>query len=396
MTALDYPFELSGPLGISSLHTTLREERGLARIRMTYGGEAWLATRHADVAQVLSDPRFSRAAAAGRDAPRARPMFEPPELIFTMDAPGHTRLRKLVSQAFTSRRIEQLRPRVRELTGVLVDDLIAAGPPADLTEKLAWQLPVSIMCELLGVPTADRNTFRSWTEAISALGVTIAPAEIEAAMGSLSEYIAGLIAQRRERPTADMISALVAARDEQDRLSEEELIALTWTLLVAGHETTANHLGNFMFTLLAEPDRWRRLVAAPDLLPGAIEELLRYVPISASVEFARIATADVEVGGQLVRAGEAVFADMPAANRDERVFVDAEEYVPTRADNPHLAFGHGPHFCLGSHLARLQLNEAIGTLLHRLPGLRLAVPADDVRWRTDRLIRGPLELPVSW
>lgn len=396
MAALAYPFELNEPLGVSPLHTRLRRDHGLARIRMPYGGEAWLATRHADVRQVLSDPRFSRAAAAGRDVPRPRPLPDPPSEIFSMDPPEHTRLRTLVSQAFTRRRVEQLRPRIRDLLDGLVDDLTAAGPPADLVHTVAWPLPLAVICELLGVRDTDRDTFRSWTETIIALGIATSIDEIRAAYESLNGYLAELVAQRRDRPSTDLLSALVAARDDEDRLSEDELISLARALLVAGHETTANHIGNFVFTLLTEPSRWQRLVTEPDLVPQAVEELLRYVPIEASSEFARIATTDVEVGGQLIRAGEAVLVDRGAANRDDRVFDDAETYCPARAENPHVAFGHGAHFCLGAHLARVELQETVRILTRRLPGLRLAVPAGDIEWRSDRGVRGALALPVGW
>jgi cytochrome P450 len=220
--------------------------------------------------------------------------------------------------------------------------------------------------------------------------------KIQNAQASLNGYLADLIARRRAEPTEDLLGLLVIARDEGERLSEEELITFGVTLLVAGHETTANQTGNFVYLLLEQRERWQQLVDDPDLLPSAIEEMLRFVPLGAASAFARIAKEDVEVGGQLVRAGEAVMTHFAVANRDAGVFDRPDELDLTRQDNPHVAFGHGVHHCLGAPLARMELQLAVGTLVRRLPGLRLAVPADDVVWRTDRLVRGVRALPVTW
>ncbi|WP_132115769.1 cytochrome P450 [Actinocrispum wychmicini] len=390
-----YPFGPAESLVPHPRYAALRAEAGLCRVQMPWGGEAWLATRYDDVRTVLGDPRFSRALAAGReDTPRARPLIEDPHMILSMDPPDHTRLRRLVAKAFTARRVEELRPRVRAIVGALLGEMKA---PADLAAGLAWPLPMIVISEMLGVDEADRADFRSWTEQTLALGTgegALSREQIVAARGHLNRYLTGLVELRRAKPTGDLLSDLVAARDEGDRLSEDELVRLGVTLLIAGHETTANQIGNFVWVLL-DNDRagWRQLLDRPELVPTAVEELLRYVPMAASAEFARVAREDVQLGGQLVRAGEAVMAQMHAANRDRAVFPDPDTVDLAREHNPHTAFGHGVHHCLGAPLARLELQVALEGLLAEMPGLRLV---GEVRWRADRLVRGVTALPVSW
>ena len=389
-----YPFGPNHGLDLDPTYAQARAE-GLVRIEMAYGGPAWLATRYEDVKMVLADLRFSRAETLGKDVPRILPAIVDDPSILSMDPPDHTRLRRLVATAFTARRTEQLRPRIQEIIDELLDAMIAKGSPADLAESLAWPLPIVVICELLGVPVEDRDKFREWTDvSLATDGVDMAT--IDAAREGLQGYLAELVAKRRVEPTDDLLGQLVLARDEGDRLSEQELILFGITLLVAGHETTANQTGNFVYLLLRQPQLWQKLVGDPDLVPAAIEELSRFTPLGAAGGFARIAKEDVEVGGQLVRKGEAVIVQMGAANRDAAVFENPDEIDFARENNPHIAFGHGVHHCLGAPLARLELQLAVGTLVRRLPGLRLAVPADDVAWRADRLVRGVRALPVAW
>ncbi|SDQ29460.1 cytochrome P450 [Thermostaphylospora chromogena] len=390
-----YPFGPAERLDLHPLYAEYRRDRPLARVVMPYGGEAWLVTRYADIRTVLSDPRFSRAVTVGRDVPRLVPQLGE-DNILAMDPPEHTRLRRLVSKAFTPRRVEQMRPNVQAMVDELLDEMIANGAPADIAESLAWPLPVRVICEMLGVPVADRNRFRRWVDVSLALGERTTPEEIVAAGEELRRYMAGLIAQRRAQPTDDLLGALVVARDEQDKLSEEELLALSVTLLAAGHETTANQIGSHIYLLLSRPELWRSLVADPGLIPSAVEELLRFTPLGVSGGDVRVATVDVELAGGVVRAGEAVVANPASGNRDETVFDNPDEIDLARKHNPHIAFGYGVHHCLGAPLARLELQVVLGTLVRRLPGLRLAVPAEEVQWRTDRLVRGVTGLSVSW
>nr|ARS01480.1 NcmG [Saccharothrix syringae] len=395
-TATPYPFGPTEALDVDPRCPVLRREAPVSRISLPYGGQAWLAVRHAEVRQVLSDPRFSRAALLGADVPRTTPRVLTDPTILTTDPPRHTRLRRLVSGAFTPRRVEALRPAAARLADGLVAALAEAGPPADLVAGLARPLPSRIMSDLLGVPYEDHDRFFGWADVVVG-GPGVDPAEIASAFAGLKDYLAGLVAARRAAPSDDLIGVLVAARDEGDeRLTEEELVVFGVTLLLAGLETTANQIGNFAYHLLVRPGRYAALAADPAGVPAAVEELLRYTPIATTAGFTRVATEDVELGGVAVRAGEAVLVDLDSANRDEDVFAGAEELRLDRADNPHLAFGHGPHYCLGAGLARLELDVALRALLGGFPTLRLAVPAADLRWHTAKVVRGLVELPVAW
>jgi cytochrome P450 len=343
---------------------------------------------------MLADPRFSMTAAGSVDKPRTTQVTMASASVGSMDSPEHTRLRRLVASAFTARRIEALRPRAQEIANTLLDAMIERGAQADLADSFAWPLPITVISEMLGIPYADRGRFRDWTDQSMALSATDREVILEA-NSKLYAYISGLVEQRRAEPTDDLLGLLVAARDNEDRLSEDELVTFGQGLLVAGHETTANQIGNFVFTLLSRRELWEQLVADPDLVPKAVEELLRWIPLGASGR-ARIATEDLELGGRLIRKGDAVVAQSASGNRDPEVFENPEAIDFLRVEKPHLSFGHGVHHCVGAQLARMELQVAIGTLVRRLPGLRLAVPADEVRWRTDRLVRGVQALPVEW
>ncbi|MGW0246350.1 cytochrome P450 [Nocardia goodfellowii] len=391
-----YPFGEPVRLDIDPLLARLRRTEPVARIQLPYGGEGWLVTRYDDVRLVLADPRFSRARAVDReDLPRSTP--EPPrgDSLLSMDPPEHTRLRKLVAKAFTSRRVEQLRPRAQQIVDEHLAAIAASGPPADLVRQLALPLPVTLICEMLGVPTEHQHRFRDFSDAILST-TAYTRTQIAAARAELETYLAELIAQRRAEPADDLLGALVAARDNDDQLSETELVNLGLGLLIAGHETTANQIANFTYVLLTEPGHWDLLRREPDLVPRAVEELLRHVQLGSGGAFARIATEDVTLSGVTVRAGEAVFVNTQAANRDESVFAEPDELDLTRISNPHMAFGHGAHHCLGAQLARLELQVAMSSLLRGFPGLRLAVPLDEVPWKRGLLVRGPEELLVTW
>ncbi|MEV0699408.1 cytochrome P450 [Saccharopolyspora sp. NPDC050389] len=389
-----YPFSAADKLNLDPLYARLREQEPLTRIQLPYGEAAWLATRYEDTKIVLGDPRFSRAAAVDHDEPRLRPSG-PQGGLLSMDPPDHTRLRKLVAKAFTARRVEQLRPRTQEIADGLVDRMVERGEPVDLVEEFALPLPITVICELLGVPYADRGDFRVWSDAF--LSTTkLTPEQVTDYIDKMFGYIAGLIAQRREEPADDLLSALIAARDEQDKLSEHELVRLASGILVAGHETTATQIPNFVYVLLTHPAQLAELRADLDVVPQAVEELMRYVPLGVGAGFPRYATEDVELGGALVRAGEAVMVSASAANRDEAVFSDPEQLDLTRREATHLGFGHGPHHCLGAQLARLELQVALRTLLTRLPGLRFATSAEDVEWKSGMLVRGPQRMLLTW
>ncbi|WP_378731359.1 cytochrome P450 [Nocardia brasiliensis] len=391
-----YPFGEPVRLDMDPLYAKLRREEPISRVRLPYGGEGWLVTRYADAKLVLADPRFSRAATVEReDIPRTTPQPAARNSLLSMDPPEHSRLRKLVAKAFTARRVEQLRPRAQQIVDQRLAEIEASGPVADLVQSLALPLPVTVICEMLGIPTEDQHRFREFSDTV--LSTTAHTSEqITDARTALEMYLAELVAQRRRQPTDDLLGALVAARDNDDRLSEDELVNLGIGLLIAGHETTANQIANFTYLLLTEPAHWELLRGKPELVPGAVEELLRYVQLGSGGAFARVATEDVRIGDVTVRAGEAVIVNTQAANRDEGVFDHPDELDLTRTSNPHMAFGHGVHHCLGAQLARLELQVALSSLLRRFPTLRLAVPVEEVPWKTGLLVRGPKALPVTW
>jgi cytochrome P450 len=391
----EFPFSEPVGLTVDTVFGQLRETEPVSRIRLPFGGEGWLVTRYADVRAVLTDRRFSRAAAVGEDLPRLT--VEPPggSAMAILDPPEHTRLRRLVAQAFTARRVAGLRPRVEALTAALLDDLVAAGPPADLVAGFALPLPITVICELLGVPVADRDRFGDRAARLLS-STAYTREEVSAAVDELSDYLCDLIGERRARPADDLVSALVRARDDEDRLSELELVTLCGTLLGAGYENTANTIAGFTFRLLTEPALRHRLRAEPALVPAAVEELLRHSMAGLGVSHPRVATEDLDLGGARIAAGDAVFVSLPAANHDPAAFADPDRLDPDREPAPHLAFGHGIHHCLGAPLARLELTAALTALLARLPGLRLDCAPEEVPWKLGLTVRGPRSLPIAW
>ena len=312
-----------------------------------------------------------------------------------IDPPEHTRLRKLVSAAFTARRVEALRPRATAIVHQLIDGLLAQPEPADLITHFSLPLPVQVICEMLGVPSEDLEQFHDWSDTI--LGDWQADSgEIMTALVELYDYFARLIEMKRAEPAEDLMTALIAARDEGDRLSEEELTTLGCTLLIGGHETTANQLNLSLLCLLDHPDELAKLRATPDLIPAAVEELLRFVRLGSGLPPARVAKEDVTLGGVTIRAGESVLPLFATANRDPSVFSAADQFDVTRDTASHLAFGAGPHHCLGAQLARLELQEAFRGLLGRMPGLRLAGPAEELTFKPGMAVHSLRELPVTW
>ncbi|MFF3731410.1 cytochrome P450 [Streptomyces sp. NPDC002476] len=391
VTPLAYPFNTAAGLELSEEYERVRDQRGLLRVQMPYGEPAWLVTRYADARLVLGDQRFSRAAALSHDEPR-QSEGRRDSGILSMDPPDHTRLRSLVAKAFTVRQVEKLRPQVRALTSELLDEMEAAGQPADLVDLFALPLPVAVICRMLGVPTEDRPKFRVWSDAALSTS-SLTAEEFDRNREELRAYMAELIAQHRAEPRDDLMTALIEARDGRDRLSELELVDLCVGILVAGHETTASQIPNFVLTLLDHPDQLARLRAEPELVPNAVEELLRFVPLGSGSGQPRYATEDIEVGGTLVRAGSPVLVAVGAANRDALRFSAPGVLDIAREGNQHLGFGHGVHHCLGAPLARLELQEALSALIARFPGLRLA---GDVTWKSEMLVRGPRVMPIGW
>jgi cytochrome P450 len=376
-------------------YALLRATEPVARVTLPFGGQGWLITRYNDVKTVLADPRFSRAATSGPNVARFEPVPPPPVGVFVSDPPEQARLRSLIAQAFTMRRVEAMRARVRTVADDLATGLAEAGESADLVTGFALPFSVTVISDLLGIPLADRERFQSWCDAMLST-TALSDVEIHAARRELSGFLGGLVTARRERQTDDLLGGLVQARDNNDSLSEEELVIFTGGLLTAGYETTASQLANFVYLLLRDGDAWPRLAKAPELVPAAVEELLRYVPSLAIGGFTRVALEDVTLSGVTVRAGDTVIPVLGSANHDEAVFDGPDVLNLDRSPNPHLAFGHGAHRCVGAQLARVELQEALYSLLARWPRLRLASAADEVPWKRGFIIRGVARLPVTW
>jgi cytochrome P450 len=313
--------------------------------------------------------------------------------MLSMDPPDHTRIRKLVARAFTKRGVEQMRPRVQEIADELVDAMMTHGAPMDFVEAFAAPLPAIVISDLVGAPSGDHRQLREWMDV--ALSVTArGPDEVRAAAEQMATYLAALIEAKRADPAEDLLSALIEAHNEDgDRLSEPELLFTTYIMLIGGYETTAGLLANSILTLHRHPEALDLLRDRPELIPAAVEEILRFVPIAkASLE--RVTTEEVVLSGVRIPAGATLIPLQYSANRDETLTADPDRFDITRAPTPHMAFGHGIHHCLGAQLARLELHTAYATLLRRLPALR---PADTaVTWKHGMITRGPVALPVLW
>lgn len=380
----------------------LREQAPVSAGRYLGGSPAWYVTRFADVRAVLTDHRFvnNPASVPGVGANRAQveameQMGVTAELmpylvgsILTSDPPEHARLRRLVSRTFTVRRVGELRPRVEAITEGLLDDLAAAGPgPVDLVECFAYPLPITVICELVGIPDEDRASWREWGSA----AVSMQPERLGPALRELVDYTHALVQRRRAEPSGDLLSGLVRARDSGgDQLSDVEIVTLVFTLVLAGHETTAHLIGNGTVALLARPDQLAVVRADPGRWPLAVHELMRWCGPVHLTEL-RYAAEDVELAGTLIRAGEAVQPVLVSANFDPRVYDDPERLDLTRQPagrgDGHLGFGHGAHYCLGAALARQEGEVALSALFERFPDLALAVDESS-------LARQPL--PGSW
>ncbi|MEV5843608.1 cytochrome P450 [Streptomyces sp. NPDC051985] len=369
-------------------------ERPLARISLWGDTHPWLVTRNADARAVLSDPRFSSDnTRPGFPGLQPTPPPVTPGQLFAMDPPEHTRLRRMLIPEFTFRRVEQLRPAVGRITGELLDRLVKQEQPADLVEHLTLPLPLLVICELLGVPYADRDFIHRQAAAFAT--VSAGPEAMRAGWAALFGYLRELLADKAHEPGDDLMSKLATERVATGEATAAEAAGLLVQLLIAGHETTASMLSLGVVALLRHPGQLAALRADEDLVPGAVEELLRYLTV-VHIGLRRIATVDVEVGGATIRAGEGVVIALQAANRDPEVFADPDTLDLGRDAGQHLAFGHGLHHCLGQSLARAELQIALPMLFRRLPGLRLTGPATEEYAFEGRAIHGVRELRVTW
>ncbi|ONK15202.1 cytochrome P450 [Streptomyces sp. MP131-18] len=385
------PTERATPLDPPTGLAPLREHQPVSPLAHPDGTAGWLVTSNALVREVLADPRFSSRSELIHSPMRTDPPTPAPRGVFIgMDAPEHPRYRKLLTGQFTVRRIRQLTDRIEQIVEQALDATEAAGQPADLIQTFALPVPSLLICELLGVPYESHEDFERWTNVMSSAGSALADAQ--AAEAALTAFLAGIVADKRARPTDDVLSGVI----HEGSLDDEEALGIALMLLVAGHETTSGMLGLGTLALLTHPGQLALLREDPALIDGAVEELLRYVTIAQFDVGVRAALEDVELGGRLIRAGDSVSVSFIAANRDPDVFDDPDTLDITRPPGRHVAFGHGAHACLGQQLARMELRIAFPALLRRFPGLRLAVPLAEIPIRSEMPVYGAYRLPVAW
>ena len=379
-----------------------RKLREAAPVYFSSVFRGWILTRYSDIESVLQNPEFSV------DRTQAK-LFKQLNLfgglredfaeavlrsLLMLDPPDHTRIRKLVVKAFTPRRVDALRPRIQGIVDDLLDQM-AEGGEADLIPSLANPLPVTVISEMLGVPTSDHVKFKQWSDALTALldpfqaSGGMAPAE--QAFVELSSYLHNIFDQRRREPEDDMISALVAVEDEGDVLSESELLSLTTLILAAGHETTTNLIGNAVLALINHPQERARLQADSSMVKGAVEEFLRYDSPVQTTD--RVATRDCEIGGKSIKKGAIVGLLLGSANHDPAEFDNPDQLNIDRKNNHHLAFSHGAHFCLGAQLARAETEIVISSLLNRFPNF--SAPEQEIDWKRSIVLRGPMSLRLK-
>lgn len=381
-------------------YARLRAEQPIAPARWGKP-DAWLVTRYDDVLALLKDSRFIKNQHTAQSAAQmARDPWVPPFVrplqsnLLDTDDPTHARLRNLIHKAFTPARVEQLQTRIQAIADELLD---AAQPKGqmDLVHAFALPLPLTVIAELLGIPTQDRSKFHIWSNNFLRPPSAVNMVRIVPAIWSFMRYMRALVTERRAHPQDDLITALVQVEEAGERLNQDELMAMIFVLLVAGHETTVNLIGSGTLALLENPDQMERLRAQPELVKTATEELLRFTsPVETATE--RYANEDVEIQGVQIRKGELVFGVIASANRDERQFPNGDVLDLGRTDNKHLAFGQGIHYCVGAPLARLEGHIAFNTLLRRLPNLKLGVPSDKLQWRATPVVRGLEALPVRF
>jgi cytochrome P450 len=384
-------------------YSELRSSAPVHRVTLPDGRGVWLITRYEDVLAVFKDRRFVknwRKVLTPEQLAQIPPIPEVMEPLTTnmldTDPPDHERLRALVSKAFTPRLIERMRPRVQAIADALLDEVQDRGE-MDLIDDYAFPLPITVIAELLGVPAEDRNSFREWSDAAVSGDASQEYMEriLIPHMQAFTDYLRQMFEEKRKNPKDDLISALVRTEEAGDKLSEGELLGMVFLLLVAGHETTVNLIGNGVLALLQHPDQLKKLRDDPSLTKPAVEELLRYNgPVETSTE--RFAREDVTIGETVIPRGEMVLVVIAAADRDPERFPEPDALNITRSDNKHLAFGKGIHHCLGAPLARMEGQIAIATLLRRMPGLRLKGSPESLSWRPGMVLRGLHGLPVEF
>ncbi|MCS0603067.1 cytochrome P450 [Streptomyces sp. LP11] len=394
-----FPMRRTCPFSEPREYAALRESEPVSRAALKVNGKpTWLVTRHEDVRRVLGDGRVS----SNLKLPGYPHQFHIPEemlaqvrlMLLNMDPPEHTAQRRMLIPEFTARRVRELRPRIQQIVDEHIDAMLAAGGPVDLVTALALPVPSLVICELLGVPYEDHARFEEWSAAL--MNHDLSPAEYGAAVQALDAYLDKLVTLKESEPGDDLISRFLEKNAAERVADHVDVVTMARLMLVGGHETTANMIALGVLALLRHPSQLAELRADPALLPNAVEELLRVFSISDSGT-ARVALEDVEVGGVTIRAGEGILALNNAADHDEAVFPDAGTLdIHRKEARGHLAFGYGIHQCIGANLARVELETVYGTLLRRIPGLRLAADPESLRFKDDAMVYGVYELPVTW
>ncbi|GGI98024.1 cytochrome P450 [Streptomyces brasiliensis] len=390
---LDFPLPPPGTMGPPESCARLREGRPVARVGLLMDATAWYVTRYEDVRTLLADPRLIRPT-INDWPPRPGPAADDEPRLVTMaelDGPRHLALRRSVASAFSSGAVRDRLPRVRGLAERLLEEFAESGPPGDLVAGFTEPFPLLVLCDLVGIPSRDQDWFLPVLDA--ALDGMVTVEEGRRVTDLLRAYVAELIARKRSRPGDDVLSLLVR-QCEDGTLTGEEVTAFGLSMLTVGFGISGFFLADSVHTLLHRPDEWARLRDHRELMPGAVEELLRYMPVMNGTVLL-LATEDIKVGGQTIREGDAVIPVLASANRDGSVFADAARLDLCRADNPHLAFGRGTHNCVGAHLARAELTVGLEALLDRFPQLRPAEGQEPL-WDDQSVTKSPLTLPVSW
>ncbi|NEA35265.1 cytochrome P450 [Streptomyces sp. SID13031] len=377
-------------------YSTLRETEGLTKVSTPAGVDAWVFSRYDEVRSVLTDSRLSsRSAPSAHVVPDADLEREVDSgSILQVDGAHHVRLRRLLTSEFTVKRVQAMRPRIQQLIDDHLDAMLASEGPVDLVQAFALPIPSLVICELLGVPYADRGEFQERSAVL--VSVDRPEEEVMQVSDELSEYMAGLVTAKMAVREDDLLSRLITrAEDQGQPLTVPELVSIAITLLIAGHETTANMIGLSTLALLRDPEQLEALRADPDLAPTAVEEMLRYLTVIQFGLFRHV-MEDIPIGDETIKAGEYLVAAISSGNRDDSVFPDPDQIDLSRKASAHLAFGFGPHQCLGQQLARVELQEVYTRLYRRIPTLRLAVPFEEIKFKDNTLVYGVVALPVTW
>ncbi len=390
---LSYPFVREVPTEPPPQLAEMRRHQPVCPITLPTGAKAWIATRHADVRKVLADRRFSRAALVAPQAPRSQFVDPEQDMMNTMDPPEHGRVRRLANPRFTVPRINALRPRIEELAEELAERMAAMPPPVNLNTAYAGPLTKSVISWILGLPPSDQQLFDNWNDHFTSL-TKYTGEQMQAVRQEMNEFFRGVVAAKRLAPGDDLISDLLEPTAD-GLLTEPEIIALGVVVLLAGYDTVTTAMGSAVVTLLDHPEELATLRADPGRYPAAVEELLRFNGLSGSA-LLRLTTTEVELGGVVLPAGSAVIPSVGSGCRDEGMFNEADRFDVDRRQHGQLAFGHGPHFCIGADLARTELEIGLRVLMNRFPTLKVAVPHSELRWKDYSALGGWEQMPVEW